>query len=114
MLIIPLVPELVFLPFPVILFGVAQGLNIPNLQSLLAGLAPMEQRAVIIALNGMVLRLGQTLGPVIMAVVFVLLGLKATFFAGAAVAVVMSGIAVTLLRKVFGVRSQLFTIDISC
>jgi hypothetical protein len=41
------------------------------------------------SLNGMVLRLGQTLGPVIMGVVFGMSGLIGVYFTGAAFAIVM-------------------------
>jgi len=89
MIAIPLIPSLFLVPLPVIIFGIAQGLNIPNLQTLLAGYAPLNQRAAVMSINGMVLRLGQTLGPVIMGVIFALSGIRATFFAGGAVALLM-------------------------
>lgn len=92
MLAMPLVPTLWALPIPVILFGTAQGLNIPTLQSLLAGYAPIEHRAAVMSLNGMVLRLGQTLGPVIMGGIYALAGLNATFFTGMGVSMIMMGV----------------------
>lgn len=49
--------------------------------------------AVIIGLfmsaNGMVLRLGQTLGPIIMGAIYVLWGVSGTFLAGAVLSIVM-------------------------
>jgi MFS family permease len=62
---------------------VAMGLNMPSLLSLLTGLAPLEQRAGFLAINGMVLRLGQTLGPVVMGALFAWGGLRAPFWGGA-------------------------------
>lgn len=55
---------------PILLFGTAQALNIPSVQTLLASIAPDSQRAVFMSINGMVLRLGQTLGPLIIGLGF--------------------------------------------
>ncbi len=89
LLIIPIIPKLWFLPIPLILFGIAQGLNIPSLQTILTDLAPPENRAAFMSLNGMVLRLGQTLGPLFMGLVFALFGLSGVYIVGAAIAVFM-------------------------
>ena len=64
---IPWAPGHWFVAFPVALFGVAQGMNYPVVMSLLAGRASTEHRAIFMSVNGMVLRVGQTLGPLIMA-----------------------------------------------
>jgi MFS family permease len=90
MLTIPFIGELWWMLLPSGLFGVAQGVNIPAVQTLLAGSAPLQYRAAFMSANGMVLRLGQTLGPVIMGAVFAGYGMGATFYAGALVAVVMA------------------------
>jgi len=86
-----LAPTLGWLAAPALVFGVAQGLNIPTLQTLLAGLAPLEQRAVFLSLNGMVLRLGQTVGPLLMGWAFGLGGIDAVFYLGAALAMGLTG-----------------------
>jgi len=83
---------------PVVIFGVAQGMNIPSIQTLLASLAPIEYRAAFMSLNGMVLRLGQTLGPVFMGLVYLTWGIKATFYAGVIFALIMI-ILVTVMIK---------------
>ncbi len=72
---------------PVLLNGCAMGLNMPALMTVLAGLAPTEHRGAFLALNGTVLRGGQTLGPLLGGVVFGWQGLGAIFAAGAALAV---------------------------
>ena len=64
---IPWAPGHWFVAFPVALFGIAQGMNYPVVMSLLAGRASTEHRAIFMSVNGMVLRVGQTLGPLIMA-----------------------------------------------
>lgn len=74
---------------PVALFGLGQGLNMPSMQSLMAEYAPEEQRGGIMALNGMVLRIGQTVGPLLMSAVFGLGGMQAVFWTGTAVALGM-------------------------
>ena len=86
LLIIPLMPSLWLLIIPLILFGTAQGLNIPSLQTMLTNLAPIENRAAFMSLNGMVLRLGQTLGPIVMGFVFTFSGIAGVYLAGAAFA----------------------------
>ena len=59
-------------------------MNIPSIQACLAEFAPMEYRAAFMSVNGMVLRLGQTLGPVLMGMLFTVWGIEGAFFAGAA------------------------------
>ena len=49
--------------------------------------------------SGTILRLGQTLGPVIIGAVYTGMGMDATFIAGAAVAVVMSLIVLGMIPK---------------
>jgi len=71
-IIIPHISNIYMFIAPILLFGSAQALNIPSLQTVLADLSPDDQRGVFMSINGMVLRLGQTLGPV-------LIGLGYTF-----------------------------------
>jgi MFS family permease len=77
---IPYLPGHWLVALPVGLFGVAQGMNYPVVMSLLAGLAPMEHRAIFMSANGMVLRIGQTLGPLVMAGVFAWGGMVMVFY----------------------------------
>jgi MFS family permease len=83
LLMIPFIPNLPAFLIPMVIYGLAHGVNFPCYQTLLAGLAPMEYRGAFMALNGMVLRLGQTLGPPLMGVVFSLWGVEGTFYSGA-------------------------------
>jgi MFS family permease len=82
-LVIPFLPGHWWVAVPVALFGVAQGMNYPVVMSLLANLAPTEHRAIFMSANGMVLRVGQTLGPLVMAAVFAWEGMAAVFYAAA-------------------------------
>jgi sugar phosphate permease len=96
---IPLAPKLWVLAIPVLLLGVAQGLSIPNLQTLLAGLAPLEHRGAFMSINGMILRLGQTVGPPLMGTAFGLWGIDSTFYAAAAIAVAMFLLTAALIKN---------------
>jgi MFS family permease len=96
--IIPLVPKLWLLIIPLIFFGTAQGLNIPSLQTMLTNLAPVENRAVFMSLNGMVLRIGQTLGPIIMGFIFVAFGIAGVYYAGAVFALLMFTLILFMIR----------------
>ncbi|NIA03187.1 MAG: MFS transporter [Nitrospirae bacterium] len=95
---IPDVSDLTTLLIPTMVFGIAHGINIPTIHSMLAGLAPMEYRAAFMSVNGMVLRLGQTLGPLIMGAVFVFGGLDGVFYAGAGFAIGMVMVLMVLVK----------------
>ncbi|WP_339132605.1 MAG: MFS transporter [Candidatus Electrothrix sp. GW3-4] len=95
---LPLVPNLPLLFFPLVLFGMGQGLNIPTVQTMLAGLAPLEYRASFMAVNSMILRMGQTLGPLLMGIFFMLWGTDGAFYAGASCALVMLTVFVLVLK----------------
>jgi ACDE family multidrug resistance protein len=98
LVVIPLIPNLWMLAIPIAVFGVAQGINLPSLMAFLASLAPMEQRGALMSINGMVLRLGQTLGPVIMGMVFTVGGLGGVFVGGALCAVVMLAVVLIVMN----------------
>lgn len=98
LVLIPLIHFLWLLIIPLILFGIAQGLNIPSLQTMLTNLAPVENRAAFMSLNGMVLRLGQTLGPIIMGFVFGLSGIAGVYYAGAVFAIIMFLLILIMIR----------------
>lgn len=83
---------------PMMIYGIGQGVNIPSIMSAMAGLAPMEHRGILMSVNGMVLRLGQTLGPLVMGVVFMLWGADGTFYMGAVLAVVTFFITAVTLK----------------
>ncbi|MBU1002223.1 MAG: MFS transporter [Proteobacteria bacterium] len=96
---IPLMPGLWWVMLPVMVFGVAQALNIPCVQTLLAELAPMEQRGAFMALNGTVLRVGQTLGPVVMGTAYAIGGYPGVFMTGAVLALGVCVLVLATLRE---------------
>ena len=95
---VSLAPNLWWLLIPAVLFGVAQGINIPNVFSLLNAHAPTENRGAFMAINGMSLRAGQTIGPLLMAAAAATLGLTGAYLAAAALAVAAFALILPLVR----------------
>ncbi len=96
--VIPYIESIWVMLIPSMVYGVAQGLNIPTLQALLAGIAPHEQRAMFMSFNGLVYRIGQTMGPVIAGGLYGWLGLQGVYLGAAALT------AVALLPAVYGLE----------
>lgn len=95
---IPLIPSVWLLLLPTVIFGVAQSLNLPPVFSLLNEATPDENRGAFISINSTILRLGQTLGPVLMSAAAMPFGLTGAYFAGAALAAAMFLVAFVLIR----------------
>jgi len=99
-LIIPFIDNLYFLIVPIIIFGSAQALNIPSLQTLLANLAPDDKRAVFMSTNGMVLRIGQTIGPPVIGFGYALGNIMGAYILASAIAAIGLTIVFVLLKKI--------------
>lgn len=99
MAMIPFSPNLLALLIPTIVYGLGHGIMIPGLLTLLAESAPMKYRGAFMSINGMVLRLGQTLGPIVIGLVFGIWGIDATFYAGAGLSLAMYLILIVLVRE---------------
>lgn len=97
MLGVPFMPGEWWVILPILFFGLAQGLNVPTLMATLSGMAPDGQRAVYMAANGMILRLSQTLAPMLMGAVYVGFGLHAVYWTGA-----LCGLCMFLLLPFLG------------
>lgn len=108
LILIPLLPSFwaVFIPhvpiiwtviIPISIYGMAQAINIPSLQMLLARLALPEYRAALMSINGMVLRWGQTLGPLIMGIAIVLWDFQGVFLTGYIFALIMLPIVIATI-----------------
>lgn len=95
---VPLMPSLLSLLVPAVIFGVAQGINLPNVFSLLTGSGASESRGALLALNGMSLRLGQTLGPIAMGASAAALGVAGAYYAAAGLAAAMFVVALAAIR----------------
>lgn len=83
---IPVMPAAYWLVIPSMLFGIGIGINNPNVQTLIAKSVRPEQRAAILSINGMVLRLGQTTGPLLMAFLFAVAGPDGSYWVMSAMA----------------------------
>ncbi|OEU69435.1 MAG: MFS transporter [Desulfovibrio sp. S3730MH75] len=83
---------------PVCFFGLGQGLNLPNSMSMLTAIAPMEQRAIFMAINGMLLRVGQTIAPILMGLIYAGFGLDSVFYAGVIIAAITFVITLATLK----------------
>lgn len=89
MLLLPHAPVIWLVVPSVMCFGLAQGLNIPTLMTMLTTIAPMEQRGAFMAANGLLLRLAQTVAPLLMGGVYHLYGMNAVFMGGMVCALCM-------------------------
>jgi len=98
MIMLPAAESALWCILPVCMFGLGQGLNMPNSMSMLTAIAPMEQRAVFMSVNGMLLRAGQTIAPILMGLVYSGFSLQAVFYAGAVVAAAILVISTVFLR----------------
>jgi MFS family permease len=105
-LLIPHVHNLYGFIVPVTIFGVAQALNIPSLQTVLTTLAPNEQRGIFMSLNGMVLRIGQTLGPIIIGIGFTFGKFIGAYYLAAFIAVIGLLVIFALLKNYHQVSNQ--------
>jgi ACDE family multidrug resistance protein len=95
---VAVVPTLPLLLVPLALFGVAQGINLPNVFSLLNAHAPNENRGAFMATNGTALRAGQTIGPLLMASLAGTFGATGAYLVAAGVALVAFLVAFVAVR----------------
>lgn len=98
-LLIPNINNIYIFVIPILFFGSAQALNIPSLQTALANLAPDNQRGAFMSINGMVLRLGQTLGPLVIGIGFMLNKLSGVFYLASLLAILGLLILFTMLNR---------------
>jgi ACDE family multidrug resistance protein len=91
---VPSMPSLWFLLIPAIIFGIAQGANMPSLQTAIANLAPLEYRGAFMSINATILRLGQAIGPPLVGLFFIYGGFDGAFYATAALTLRVPVIAV--------------------
>lgn len=84
--------------FPLICFGFAHGMLVPSIPNALVTFAPINVRAGFMSINGMILRLGQTLGPVIIGLFYLVGGTSFAFIGGAIMAACMFIISVFMIK----------------
>jgi len=95
---IPFVTSIWLFVIPMILLGTGMGINTPCIMSMLTTLAPFEYRASFLSVNTMMLRMGQTLGPLVMGIIFGMFGFEGVFFTGSVIALFMIGVTIVFLR----------------
>lgn len=87
--IVYITPVLLLMVVPVFLYGFGNGILIPNIQTQLAMIAPMEYRGAFMSLNSTMLRAGQTLGPLLSGIILAGAGEKYVFITGAVFALLI-------------------------
>lgn len=83
----------------VVIFGIGHGLLVPSIQNLLVGFASIKERAAFMSVSSMVLRVGQTIGPLLIGVFYSVGGLQGSFVAGAVVAMMMFGVVAGMVER---------------
>ncbi len=96
---IPFIENIWLFSLPIIVFGFAQGINIPSILNLLTYQAPTEYRAAFLSVNWTVLRSGQALGPFLLGLVYGILGLAGTFWASCLAAICFIGVTLLMIRE---------------
>jgi len=95
---VPFVNRIIFIVPIILVAGFCHGIAMPNVQNLMVGMAPLTERAAFMSLNSMVLRTGQTLGPLFMGVMYSIANTEATFFAASGITLVMFTITYIFIK----------------
>jgi MFS family permease len=93
-MLMPLMPKMIWMLVPVIIFGLGHGVIFPSLQTKLTNLSETRYRGMLMSINGMVLRGGQALGPVILGWFYLLGGMVAAFLLTAVLTFIMFFVAI--------------------
>jgi len=83
---IPFLPGVGFMLIATFFVGLGMGVVFPGLMTYIASVPPLEYRAVVMSTNSAMLRLGQTLGPLIFGLVYLYADFEGIFFYGAGLA----------------------------
>ncbi len=86
LLLIPFMPRAEFILISTFIVGLAMGVLLPGLMTYIAGVAPLEYRAAVMSINSMMLRVGQTLGPLVFGLFYIHADYEGVFLYGAAIA----------------------------
>lgn len=95
---IPFIENIWLLALPIIVFGFAQGINIPSVLNLLTYKAPSEYRAAFLSVNWTVIRSGQAIGPFLLGLVYAVWGITGTFFIATLTALLFILVAFLLIK----------------
>jgi ACDE family multidrug resistance protein len=99
MFLIPFIDRLILIIPVILVAGFCNGIAMPNVQNLMVGMAPINERAAFMSLNSMVLRTGQTLGPLFMGFLYNIGNTEATLFAASGIALIMFIITYIFIKQ---------------
>ncbi len=99
MVMIPLVPNAWLFLVPIIIFGIAHGISLPDMTVIASEITPPQHRAGFMAIRGTMILLGMTLAPPIMGLVFSFTNLDVTFVVAALIALIIPVMAVIIGKK---------------
>ena len=85
-------PSLWWLTLPIFLGGAAQGLTFPLLNARMTTLAPTRNRAIVMAMNGTVLRLSQSLSPLVFGIGWSVIGWRGPYAMGIGVSLLIGAL----------------------
>ena len=91
-----------WLALPIFLGGAAQGLSFPLLNARMTTLAPTRNRAIVMAMNGTVLRLSQSLSPLVFGIGWSLAGWRGPYAMGVGVALLIWALVLYVYPKESG------------
>lgn len=94
----PLLHDKWLLILPMAVFGLAQGATLPSVTTLLNRMAPGRYRAGYMAMYGTLLRLGQTVGPLLAGGLHAWLGMDSVFWAASLLALAMLATVLVLVQ----------------
>jgi ACDE family multidrug resistance protein len=83
---LPFLPRLELVLISTFIMGLGMGVLLPGLMTYIAGVAPLEYRAAVTSINSTMLRLGQTLGPLVFGLVYINASFNGVFLYGAGLA----------------------------
>ena len=98
-LIIPNVTNIWWFILPIVMFGIAQGINIPSLLNLITGYALKDYRAAFLSVNWVIMKTGQALGPFLLGIIYLWYGIDGTFYFTALTAVLFILVTVIFVQK---------------
>jgi MFS family permease len=83
-------PVILLFMIPVFIYGFANGILMPNIQTQISIFSPAKYRGAFMSINSSVLRLGQTVGPLISGIIITKCGSEYVFIAGIVFALVIA------------------------
>lgn len=95
-------PTALLFVLPVMLYGFANGILIPNIQTQLSIIAPMEYRGAFMSLNSTMLRTGQTVGPLLSGIILAGAGENYVFISGTLFAMIVIYVIIRALPDMGG------------